>query len=312
MTLRQRLRELEARGALSLPTPGCGRTTERHRSLLEIGREDLSLARLAEAHVDALAILSESGGHHRVPGVLYGVWASESKQHQLTLRCSDGKWLLSGSKMFCSGAGLIDRALVTVRTPESRLLDVNLSGKEDAITIDYTDWKASAFAETQTATVSFNNIVVAEEDFICEPDWYLTRPGFWHGACGPAACWAGGAIGLVDYALSHGRDDAHGLAHLGGMSADEWALRAFLDSAGEEIDDYPNDAKAACIRALRVRHLVVQACNDVLNRLPRAFGPRPLAYDADISRRCQELALYITQSHAERDLESLGRQVLGR
>lgn len=312
MTLLQRFRQLEAGGALNLPAPGSGKTAERHRRLLEIGREDLSLARLAEAHVDALAILSEAGGDPPAPGILYGVWASESKQHQLTLHCSDGKWLLSGIKMFCSGAGLVDRALVTVRTPESRLLDVNLNGQAGAITMDSNDWKSTAFAETQTAIVTFNNIVVAEENFIREPNWYLTRPGFWHGACGPAACWAGGAIGLVDYALTQARDDAHGLAHLGAMSADEWALRTFLESAGREIDDHPDDPREAYIRALRVRHLVVQACNDVLSRLPRAFGPRPLAYDADISRRCQELGLYITQSHAERDLESLGRKVLGR
>jgi alkylation response protein AidB-like acyl-CoA dehydrogenase len=189
---------------------------------------------------------------------------------------------------------------------------VNLSGQTSTITIDAGDWKAGAFAETQTATVTFHNTVVAEEDFVGGPNWYLTRPGFWHGACGPAACWAGGAIGLVDYALDQGRDDAHGLAHLGAMSADEWALRAFLESAGNEIDHHPDDPKEACIRALRLRHLVVQACNDVLSRLPRAFGPRPLAYDANISRRYQELGLYITQSHAERDLESLGRQLLGR
>jgi alkylation response protein AidB-like acyl-CoA dehydrogenase len=312
MTLHQRFRELEASGALNLPAPGSGNTADRHRKLLEIGREDLSLARLAEAHVDALAILSEAGTDPPAPGMLYGVWASESKQHQLTLHCSDGKWLLSGVKMFCSGAGLVDRALVTVRTLEPRLLDVNLSGQTSTITIDASDWIAGAFAETQTATVTFHNTVVAEEDFVGGPNWYLTRPGFWHGACGPAACWAGGAIGLVDYALDQGRDDAHGLAHLGAMSADEWALRAFLEAAGDEIDHHPDDPKEACIRALRVRHLVVQACNDVLSRLPRAFGPRPLAYDAHISRCCQELGLYITQSHGERDLESLGRQLLGR
>ena len=44
-----------------LPLPGKGNTAERHRRLFKIGREDLSLAKLAEGHWDALAILAENG-----------------------------------------------------------------------------------------------------------------------------------------------------------------------------------------------------------------------------------------------------------
>jgi hypothetical protein len=52
---------------------------------------------------------------------------------------------------------------------------------------------------------------------------------------------------------------------------------------------------------------VEQGCTDVLRRLARAYGPRPLAMDEDVARRYQELDLYVRQSHAERDLEILGR-----
>jgi hypothetical protein len=45
----------------TLPSPGAGATPERHRRLFEVGRVDLSLARLAEAHWDAVAILGEDG-----------------------------------------------------------------------------------------------------------------------------------------------------------------------------------------------------------------------------------------------------------
>ena len=66
------------------------------------------------------------------------------------------------------------------------------------------------------------------------------------------------------------------------------------------------------IRALTVRHLVEQACTDVLRRLPRAYGPYPLVMEENISRRYQELDLYLRQSHAERDLEALGRALFKR
>ena len=298
----ERLRQLCVQGELELPAPGAGRTGLRHARLMEFGREDLSLARLAEAHLDAVAIIQESG-HTRPPG-LYGVWAAETRADGLNLECSGGRATLTGSKMFCTGAGLIDRALITVA---GRLVDVDLRAEGGTLSMDYSAWKTSAFAGTNTATVTFNRTPVAR--VIGENDWYLKRPGFWHGACGPAACWAGGAAGLLDYAVKQARDEAHGLAHLGAMRADVWAMRSYLETAGVEIDDDPGNYDAAMVRALTVRHLIEQASTQTLQRLGRAFGPRPLAFDEAVSRRCQELELYIRQSHAERDLESLGRGV---
>ena len=48
-------------GRLNLPLPGSGRTRERWAALADLAGEDLSLARLAEGHADALAILAELG-----------------------------------------------------------------------------------------------------------------------------------------------------------------------------------------------------------------------------------------------------------
>jgi alkylation response protein AidB-like acyl-CoA dehydrogenase len=140
---------------------------------------------------------------------------------------------------------------------------------------------------------------------IGEKRWYLDRPGFWHGGCGPAACWAGGAAGLLDFAMRSKRDDPHTLAHIAAMHANVWAMESYLDAAGQEIDQNPDDYDAAKIRALQVRQLVEQACSDSLRRFARAFGPYPMSMDAELSRRYQEIDLYLRQSHGERDLETL-------
>jgi len=295
MILETQLRKLYRRGVLDIPFPGAGRTPERHRKLAEWARCDLSLARLAEAHVDAMAILHEAG---RTPGDgLYGVWAAETPGHALHLESGT----VTGSKMFCSGAGIIDHALATV---EGRLVDIDLRLSPNSLAMDEASWKPAAFAETNTATVHFLETPVVQ--IVGENGWYLQRPGFWHGACGPAACWAGGALGLMDYALEHVRDEPHALAHAGAISAEGWALQAYLDAAGCQIDRDPENAERAQTLALKVRHLVEQAAADVLRRIGRAFGPRPLAFDCGVSKRYQELELYIRQSHAERDLEALG------
>jgi alkylation response protein AidB-like acyl-CoA dehydrogenase len=300
-----RLRSLVAE---QLPIPGAGATALRHHRLMEVGREDLTLARLAEAHWDAIAILSEAGRLPE-PGRLYAVWASEKPGEGLQLRSSSSGTIVAGSKMFCSGAGLADRALITVGVPKSILVDVDLRGNAANIRFDGTGWETRAFEETNTSNVIFDDVTVTETDIIGEPGWYVDRPGFWHGACGPAACWAGGAMGLLDFAMRHTRDDAHTLAHLGAMYADQWGLRSQLDRAGWEIDADPANADEAEIRALSLRHLIEQFCTDVLRRIPRAFGPSPLAMNESVSLRYQELDLYLRQSHAERDLERLGTKL---
>ena len=294
-----RVREVIATPA---PLPGSGQTAERHQRLFEAGREDLSVARLVEAHWDAVAILSEAGRDAET-GALYGVWAAEAPGSVVRM---DGE-SLSGTKPFCSGAGIVDRALVTVKEPDARLVDVDLRSRGEHIRFDDTEWKTSAFAETKTSRTTFENVEVKESDVVGETGFYLNRAGFWHGACGPAACWAGGAAGLVDWARKQKRDDAHTFAHLGAMQAVSWSMQAALRVAGDEIDAASHDVAGAQARALSLRHVVEQGCTDVLRRLARAYGPRPLAMDEDVARHYQELDLYVRQSHAERDLEVLGR-----
>jgi hypothetical protein len=291
-----------------IPLPGGGETARRHEILMSVGREDLSLARLAEAHWDAVAILAEAGRDPE-PGAIYGVWAAEVPGEPLLLGTYQENLTITGQKTFCSGAGLIDRALITVGATDRRLVNLDLRDAGATIQFDNSGWKTTAFAETRTSTTTFSSARCFEGDIIGGPGWYLERPGFWNGACGPAACWAGGAEGIVDYANKQRRADAHTLAHLGAMRASIWALRSFLVTAANEIDRDPSSIINARVRARTVRHLIEQGCTDILRRLARAYGPHPMSAEEEIGRRYQELDLYLRQSHAERDLEALGRDI---
>lgn len=303
--LSARLRVLADQGELSLPPPGAGSTGARHRALYEFGRSDLSLARLVEAHTDAMAILVEAG-HVAPVGRLYGVWASDGPGSRLTIsRGAGGQIRLEGIKRYCSGAQLLDAALVTAHDGDDvLLLNVPLSARD--LTIDGSQWAASAFAATNTACVTFNNVRLTEADIIGPANWYLTRPGFWHGALGPAACWAGGAAGLVEAARRLNKRDPHARAQVGALEAAEWGLRAVLEQAAREIDADPADISGtARRRALMSRHLIERMCTDVLDRFGRATGPELLAFDALVSQRYAELTLFIRQCHAERDLSNI-------
>jgi alkylation response protein AidB-like acyl-CoA dehydrogenase len=309
--MRQKLADLAAAGRLELPLPGQGHTADRHAALYELGRLDLSLARLAEAHTDAAAICAEAG-RLPVPGMLYGVWASDGPGSRLELsRRPDGTLRLDGAKRYCTGAPLLDAALVTAhRGDDLLLLDVRLT--EAGLAVDVGGWASPAFSATATATVSFDGVVARESDIVGGSQWYLERPGFWHGALGPAACWAGGAAGLVDAALQLNRPDPHARAQLGALQAAEWGLRAVLRQAAVEIDADPLDAgHQGRRRALMARHLLERSCTDVLDRFGRATGPQLLAFDSLVAQRYAELTLYIRQCHGERDLELIPPPVRG-
>jgi hypothetical protein len=82
-TLQQRVAALRAAGDLNLPLPGKGKTALRHLALRRWGHQDLSLARIAEAHTDASAILAEAG-RRGSRSALYGVWASDGPAGRLS------------------------------------------------------------------------------------------------------------------------------------------------------------------------------------------------------------------------------------
>jgi len=83
---------------------------------------------------------------------------------------------------------------------------------------------------------------------------------------------------------------------------------AILAAAATQIDSDPFDrADTAQLVARRVRAVVEQAADEVITRTGRALGPGPLCQDGRHAQRVADLAIYIRQSHAERDLAELGR-----
>lgn len=325
------LRGLLATGALDLPLPGGGGTARRWAALAAWGRRDLSLARLAEGHVDAVAILAEAG---RVPtsGALYGVWASRSGGARVRLERRGDAAVLQGLVPFCSGARLLDRALVVADPPgggtgERLLLDVDVTATGARPVPD--SWCTPAMAAADTLDVVFDDVPVGDAAEVGEAGWYVARPGFAVGGAGVAAVWWGGAAGILDRVVGHLRDashrtastggapggpasarvaDPHRLAHVGELHALLTAAEALLDSTATAIDAAPAADHALAVAT--VRAAVERAAREMVDRAPRVVGPGPLSSDAALARALADLALYIRQHHGERDHAALGAQVL--
>lgn len=293
-----------------VPPMGEGQSLERLRFLAEVARHDLGLARIIEGHLDATQILHEAQ-RQPDPGALYGIWASggpDDTTHFMQTETSGGCDELSGRKPFCSGSDIVDRALVYVY-PSEQLVDIDMqaAAAEHRLRFDGEHWKAPAFAETHTWTVTFDRLPLGPGQSIDDQRWYFERPGFCLGALAPAACWAGGANGLVDHIRRKTLKGGHAKVHLGAMVAAAQSSQAMLKWGAERIDADPaNESGHMFATALLVRHLIERNCTEILDRFGRALGPRPFAFDEVNARRTTELQLYIRQCHAESDLEELG------
>jgi alkylation response protein AidB-like acyl-CoA dehydrogenase len=305
------LSDLVSSRALDLPLPGSGDTTLRFAVLEEIGAHDLSLARLAEGHADAVAILSEARREPQ-PGT-YGVWAAEPPDARIRAERRRNGWVLCGRKRYASGARSLARALVTAQAADgARLFDVDL--RDPRVRPLEGTWHAVGMAATDSLEVTFDDVILDELGAIGEPGFYLSRPGFWHGAVGVAACWYGGALGayrMLRALLRRAGPSEYQAVHLGAVAAACSTMKHALDRAACEIDADPRDTRASSqTRALTVRHVVEQGCQEVLVRVGRAGGTGPLTGDRDHARRAADLIVYLRQHHAERDLAALGRIVL--
>jgi hypothetical protein len=307
--VRREFTRLVDSNALDLPLPGSGNTKQRWSALRDIAAEDLCVARLAEAHLDALAILAELGGPRALPGSRWGVWAAHPPIPNLGARQVGDEWLLSGVKPFCSGAQICTHALVSADGRDGyRLFAIDLSRGVGAIE---NTWPAVGMAGSQSLDVEF---VETPATPIGGPGEYLTRPGFWHGAIAVTACWYGGAIGLARTLVRESEQrtlGAHALAHLGAIDATLSALQISFDVLADEIDRDPKDlSHIGEIRALQQRANTERSVLEVLERVGRALGARPLCHDARHATLAADLPVYVRQSHAESDLERLGTAVL--
>ncbi|MEU6483588.1 acyl-CoA dehydrogenase [Streptomyces sp. NPDC046887] len=312
-------------GAAECPLPGSGGTATRFEELSAVARADLGVARLVEGHLDAVAILAELGGAPVRLGQYWGVWAAEPPGSGLTAtRTADGGWVLDGLKRYCSGAHSCTHALVTAVAEDGRRLfavrvgvaGTAASGTGEAEPVDGPGcrpvggtWQAVGMAGSDSPDVHFTSVPATP---VGEVEAYLRRPGFHHGGVGVAACWYGGAqaVARVLFEAAGRREDPFLDAQAGAVDMRLYAAGTVLRRAAEEIDADPLDrTDTAALRAMRVRALVAEVCAEVLDRVGRATGAGPLCHDRRHAQAAADLAVYLRQHHAERDLAALGGTV---
>jgi alkylation response protein AidB-like acyl-CoA dehydrogenase len=333
--------ELARRVGADAPAPGRGGTVRYLETLATLAAADVSVARVVEPQLDALAILAECPGPVDLAaigagaGSTWGVFAAEGPGARLTAVPDARGWALSGTKPWCSLAGDLSHALATAHVDlpdggsERRLFAVAL--QRGGVVVHPEAWVSRGMPTVPSGPVDFDAVPAVP---VGAPGWYLERDGFEWGGIGVAACWFGGAVGVAWRVLDAAgrRDDDLGALHAGRCAAALFAARSVLAAAASRIDATVVDASridASRIDTSRidasgmgrdearelaqgVRSVVREACETVLREAAHALGPAPLALDAAYAARVGDLELYLLQDHGARDELRLGRMLVER
>ncbi|MCB4209058.1 acyl-CoA dehydrogenase family protein [Arthrobacter sp. UM1] len=288
---------------------------------------DLGAVRMAEPHLDALAILAQAraaGEPSFEPpaGSTWGVFAAERPDLRLEARptgpaegtfAGPAPFSLSGVKPWCSLGGQLSHAVVTAHTGEGRqAFAVDLRGEGVRAVED--PWPSRGLAEIPSGSLEFSG---APAFPVGGPGWYLERPGFAWGGIGVAACWLGGAVGLARTAAraAERRRKATDFPVTGSLLA---RLDAVLETARLSLEAgaavaegrRENPLPSAWALALRTRNTVFRAVREAQSLAREIAGPAALAGDVRFAKADADLTVYLAQHHGQRDEASLGAQLV--
>lgn len=282
--------------------------------LRQIGSGNLSLGRLLEGHVNAVGLVLAYGRCEQVlriadetrAGKLSGVWNTDDGANPLRLSTEDdGRLRLEGRKILASGAGHVERPIVTAWDEDNRRLMVapHLRSGERA---DLSGWTPLGMRASATGAVDFSGIDVEAIDIVGRDGDYERQPGFSGGAWRFAAVHLGGIERLFALLVEHLRrtgrgGDPHQSARLGHAAiavetARLWVERAAMlaeeASASDLIVAYVNLARLA----------VERAGLDLMELVHRSVGLQAFMRPHPIERISRDLATYLRQPGPDRAL----------
>lgn len=305
--------------------PACGgvafvdpqsRCAHMARALREVGRGDLSIGRLYEGHVNALLLFDWYGSKAQLAwldraldgGAWFGVWATEP---QPGVRLDPGDpATLSGEKMFASGAGGLDYALVTaaVDGSERRLVVAPANHPDRA---DGSAWRVRGMRASVSGRYALDDMPVDPTMLLGAAGDYDRDPRFTAGAWRFCAVQLGGIEALTIEVRRMMRDAARAdplqrarfaEAVVATRSAGFWVEEAARRFALEEDD--------AVAVARLTRGIVEQAGFTVMEAAARILGTRS-AFDGERADKIiRDLSLYLRQAGPDHARDEAAKTLL--
>jgi len=317
-------RALERAGVLRLTVPGEGGRSpvppaEEWAAVREVSAADASVGRVLDGHfnaVERLALLldeplrSEEMRAVEAGQRWLGVWGADPVEGEGAPARLTPDGTVEGVKVFCSGAGGVDRALVLVRGEEPGpplLAYVDLAERAE---VDLAWYRGAGMRASESHRVVFSGARVVA--VLGEPGELGREPWFGRDAIRTAATWAGAADSALEAMLEDARrradEDIVALAAGRALSA-RGTIDAWFDRAAAEIDADPQ--KPAGELSVALRQEVAQACRAILAEAEVALGSRPFAQGGTLDRARRDLGIFLLQHRLDPMVARMGRRALG-
>jgi alkylation response protein AidB-like acyl-CoA dehydrogenase len=285
-----------------------------------IGAADLSIARLFEGHVNAISLVTRYGSKAQIErlaadvqkGALTGVWGAEDSVGLKRQQRPNG-WQLEGRKILASGAGSVQRPLVTLTSPQGPLM--YLLALEADGEADLENWRPLGMRATATGTVDLTGVMVTSEQQIGAPGDYMTQPFFSGGAWRFCAAQLGACERLTelyrDQLRARGRgEDPYQLERLAQCAAACGTALFWVEEAARRFADDTQDAATTVAFANLTRMVTERAALDVMERVQRGIGLFGFIQPNPVERICRDLATYLRQPVPDLAMSDAARAVL--
>ncbi|WP_051293100.1 acyl-CoA dehydrogenase family protein [Olivibacter sitiensis] len=301
--------------------------------LKRFGRAHGAMGRIYEGHINALFLIHQYGmarqKEHWYRLVLedqavFGVWNTDAQDGLRYVRTAEGI-VLQGSKAFCSGADLVDHALMGGKweidgqdTWQMAILPMYMVEEGR---IDRESWNTLGMRASISYTIDFSKLKMEEQSLLGRPEDYTKRPFFLGGAIRFAAVHTGMAEAILQATLSYlikmGRtDDVFQKARLAHMemalrTGDLWLREAaaWFDKATVDADQY---GEALEMHAHMTRLAVERIGLYVIEQSAICVGARGLMAEEGIENLHRDLLFYLRQPAPDATLQQVGTFVVDK
>lgn len=273
--------------------------------LRAIGGADLSLGRVYEGHVNAVQLIATYGDTEQrqtldadvEAGRTFGVWNTEPVPGLAIQQADETRWTLDGAKSFATGAGHLDRILVTARDEAcgKQLVLVPIAG--ETARADNAGWRVRGMRGTCSGGFDFSGMAVGREGLIGSPNDYEREPRFSAGAWRFTAVQLGAVEALVrhlrDHLVSTGKaDDPIQRARFAACLTDTRSAGLWVRRAAHLAE---TQAPEAIPFVLMTRGVVEEAGLKTMEAAARSVGTASFFAKSRIDRITRDLGLYLRQ-----------------
>jgi hypothetical protein len=289
-----------------------------------VAAADGSVARILDGHLNAVERLRLLGSPDDpviadelaaiAAGELWlGLWGADpiaGEGAPATLRGDRGSLRLSGSKVFCSGAGGVHRAAILARPQTGAgppwLVYVDLS---EGARVDRGWYRGAGMRASESHRVEFDGARVIA--VLGEPGELSHEPWFSRDAIRTAASWAGMAdtavAGALDALASKPRSGELEALAVGRMLTAQQTIDHWLARAAVDADEAP---LRLVDTSIHLRDAIAQAALTILDEAARACGSRPFATGSSLDRARRDLDLLLLQHRLDPLVARRGRLAL--